>query len=731
MFPKRTVTLLIMMSLGLGMIMNAQHMQADFHEDFEGPSIDPVNWIISDYGGLAAEQANGKLYINGTYDSGETAPGTAGWNQLRLIFNQSSSGFLDISVTDSITSAGGPEYSVGMGIMENSSVVWDNITSWAQRYYPPTTNAIGWVDSWFNGIDTKVTFDDTDIAFLEQHTHRLIHHTNSTVQFILDGETKGWLPISITSFYPFLHVGIKGGGTFIEAVFDDYHIITDPPTPVLEASNENPDVDEIIMLDGTMSHYQGAEIESYSFEFGDGQSTGWIYEPFVYHIYSAEGSFDARLKVLGDNGQESGWATVSICVECAIPIANLTATPLTIGTLGSVEFSAIQSTDSDGEILGYFFDYGDWSDSGWIMSPFSNYSYWYDGIFDARLKVLDDDGHESNWSEPITITVLNDAPIPLFWYSSDHVNQGENVTLDGSKSFDPDGWVTSWFFDFGDSTSTGWISYPNVTYVYQDIGEYMVSLKVRDNDGRESTLTTSHRFYVHNTPPVAIVTVYDPVVAPTLNAIFNASYSYDPDGVVGSYFFDFGDGTDSGWITSHTTGHTYLDEGVYDITVKVRDDDGAESVWSTAVQIQVERRLPRPYLNSTTVEVFEGEEAFLSGQFSTGFDGHIRFWIFDFGDGSTTGWISTPYTTHVYPEAGEYVVTLRVRDSSGGESVGVDQLTIHVMEEEDAQDAEFNWWMVLAIVLLVLLIVALLIVFQQRKQLNELRGEVEGPEEEE
>lgn len=52
--------------------------------------------------------------------------------------------------------------------------------------------------------------------------------------------------------------------------------------------------------------------------------------------------------------------------------------------------------------------------------------------------------------------------------------------------------------------------------------------------------------------------------------------SHDSNGLA-SYFFDFGDGKDSGWISSPTTSHTYKNAGTYTASLKVRDKAGLES----------------------------------------------------------------------------------------------------------------------------------------------------------
>ncbi len=52
--------------------------------------------------------------------------------------------------------------------------------------------------------------------------------------------------------------------------------------------------------------------------------------------------------------------------------------------------------------------------------------------------------------------------------------------------------------------------------------------------------------------------------------------SHDSNGLA-SYFFDFGDGKDSGWISSPTTSHTFKSAGTYTVSLKVKDKAGLES----------------------------------------------------------------------------------------------------------------------------------------------------------
>ncbi len=56
---------------------------------------------------------------------------------------------------------------------------------------------------------------------------------------------------------------------------------------------------------------------------------------------------------------------------------------------------------------------------------------------------------------------------------------------------------------------------------------------------------------------------------------------------VSQYFFDFGDGTDSGWINQPSISKIYNLEGHYYPKAKVQYSDGTESDWVRASLIEV------------------------------------------------------------------------------------------------------------------------------------------------
>jgi len=79
-------------------------------------------------------------------------------------------------------------------------------------------------------------------------------------------------------------------------------------------------------------------------------------------------------------------------------------------------------------------------------------------------------------------------------------------------------------------------------------------------------------------------------------ATFDASGSSDPEGMLKQYKFDFGDGTDSGWVNTSKTTHVYGKTGTYKVKVTVKDNMGgqATSAESTVKVTAAKGFIPAP-----------------------------------------------------------------------------------------------------------------------------------------
>ena len=72
-----------------------------------------------------------------------------------------------------------------------------------------------------------------------------------------------------------------------------------------------------------------------------------------------------------------------------------------------------------------------------------------------------------------------------------------------------------------------------------------------------------------------------------------SSFTTDPQGDRIYYLFDWDDSTDSGWLGPYTSSetceatHSWRQKGSYSVTVKAKDDNGAESSWSDPFPISM------------------------------------------------------------------------------------------------------------------------------------------------
>ncbi len=139
----------------------------------------------------------------------------------------------------------------------------------------------------------------------------------------------------------------------------------------------------------------------------------------------------------------------------------------------------------------------------------------------------------------------------------------------------------SWYWDFGDdSTSTE----QNPTHAYTAPGNYTVTLTVTDNND-DTAIDTTWALIEENTPPNT------PIIDGATSGKAGTEYEYrfsssDPEGHYVSYYVDWGDGTNSGWIGPYVSGeevtrtHIWQNRGTYIIQVKARDTLGEESDWA-------------------------------------------------------------------------------------------------------------------------------------------------------
>jgi PKD repeat protein len=145
------------------------------------------------------------------------------------------------------------------------------------------------------------------------------------------------------------------------------------------------------------------------------------------------------------------------------------------------------------------------------------------------------------------------------------------------RSADADGAVVTWHWEFGDGTSS---AERNPTHDYGAGGRYDVALLVTDDRGAADSKIkpADAKAPDPNEPPHADFEVH--CLGRTC-AFFDKSK--DDDGTIGSWQWDFGDGTAS---TDRNPIHTYALPGQFDALLTVTDDDGAAVSQTKRVDIK-------------------------------------------------------------------------------------------------------------------------------------------------
>ncbi|MCK4970934.1 MAG: PKD domain-containing protein, partial [Thermoplasmata archaeon] len=113
-----------------------------------------------------------------------------------------------------------------------------------------------------------------------------------------------------------------------------------------------------------------------------------------------------------------------------------------------------------------------------------------------------------------------------------------------------------------------------------------------DGDVLEEDLSNNvaSRSFSVNARPQAILKASEEEIKTGDEVTLDANGSIDTDGRIRQYFFDYGDGTDSGWTFFATVNHIYADAGEYEVRLYVRDEAEAQNQEPTVVTIKVTRR---------------------------------------------------------------------------------------------------------------------------------------------
>ncbi|MGC9530023.1 MAG: PKD domain-containing protein [Candidatus Bipolaricaulaceae bacterium] len=201
--------------------------------------------------------------------------------------------------------------------------------------------------------------------------------------------------------------------------------------------------------------------------------------------------------------------------------------------------------------------------------------------YTARVYIMQ--GRTRTLTVNLSPVAPNQPPVAQFTVMPSAPMVGTSVTFDASGSYDPDGYITNYRWDFdGDGTfdRSGRVT----SWTFFAPGTYSVQLVVTDDQGATGQQTRRVAVGAPNQPPVPQFSIVPPNPTVGTTVTFDASGSYDPDGYLTAYQWDL-DGDGSVDHYGQAVSQTYYAPGTYTVTLYITDDRGASQQTSRPVYV--------------------------------------------------------------------------------------------------------------------------------------------------
>jgi PKD repeat protein len=273
--------------------------------------------------------------------------------------------------------------------------------------------------------------------------------------------------------------------------------------------------------------------------------------------------------------------------------------------------------------------------------------------------------------------LFNVAPVASFTASTLSGTVPLTVSFSAILSYDSDGIITVFAWDFGDGSSG---SGESVSHTFTTEGTRTVVLRVTDEDGARATaqkvitvLPPEEDGDGGGAGPTASFTATPLTGAAPLTVTFNASASAYAGHAITAYFWDFGDGTTGSGMT---TTHTYAPSATttYHVVLRIIASDNTED--TATKDITATRTTPAPpstaptasFTANPTTETAPANIAFDPDASTAAAGRTLTTYFWSFGDGTSRTEVTDVVVNHTYTTSltsKDFTVVLTVIDDLG------------------------------------------------------------------
>lgn len=276
------------------------------------------------------------------------------------------------------------------------------------------------------------------------------------------------------------------------------------------------------------------------------------------------------------------------------------------------------------------------------------YRFEHAGTYEVKLTVTDDQGRKGSTMRDVVVRQPQ-PPSAMFDWMPRMADRLGDVTF-RDQSTDEDGTIEHRAWDIDGRAAEGAV----VHHRFEELGRFPVQLTVTDSQGLQAT----HQAWIHvrNLAPQATIEVTGALLTGE-SVTFEASAS-DPDGSIADLQW-----TIDGQAThGRTTHHVFDHGGNFNIVLVATDAEGLST--RVVKGIRIDNRPPDAAFTAPT-EALSTHTDVHFWDTSSDADGHVRGWLWRFGDGSEA---TDRHPRHQYQQTGAFQVQLTVTDDQGATS---------------------------------------------------------------